>query len=382
MDGSAATGPLRFFFDLPDPRAKNVRHRLIDILIIAICAVICDADGWEDFEDFARAKQSWFKTFLDLQHGVPSADTFRRVFSRLDPLAFERCFVNWMSSVVKLSAGKLVAIDGKSIRRSFEHGWDKSGMAHLVSLFVQNNGQVFSQLKTEGKGRELSGILQLLGMLDLNGAIVTLDALGCQKEVCQIILDRGGDYLLCVKENQPTLHDSLVRNLDEMILEKFKAVDHDYDESTDADHGRIETRRVWVTADRIDDWLKVAGDWPGLKSVAVVEAVRDVPLAGKSVERRYYISSVAKPTAGLMGGAIRGHWGVENGLHHVLDVSFHEDDSRIRKDHAPENVSRLRRIALNLLKDKGKRFTKRASVRGQRKIAGWDHQFLLNLIAG
>lgn len=380
MDGSAITGPLRFFRDLPDPRAANVSHRLIDIIVISICAVICDADGWEDFAGFAESKLQWFKTFMDLRHGVPSADTFRRVLSALDPDAFERCFMNWMQSVVTLGGGKLVAIDGKSLRRSFERGWDKSGMAHLVSLFVQDNGQVFTQIKTEGKGTELAGILQILGLVDLHGATVTIDALGCQKKVCRAIIDRGGDYLICVKENQKSLHASLRKHLDEMILEQFQGVPHDQHDTTNAGHGRIERRKVWVT--RRIDWLKRAGDWPGLKSVAVVEATRDIPATGCSTERRYYISSIAEADAGFIAQAIRGHWSIENNLHHVLDVSFHEDDSRIRKNNGAENMSRLRRIALNLLKEKGSRYTKRPSIRGRRKIAGWDHQFLLNLIAG
>lgn len=382
MEGFATTGPLRFFLDLPDPRAANVSHRLIDIIVISICAVICDADGWEDFEDFAHAKSDWLASFLELKHGVPSADTFRRVLSALDPESFEQCFMNWMQSVVELSSGKLVAIDGKSLRRSFERGWDKSGMAHLVSLFVADNGQVFTQLKTEGKGAELAGILQVLNLVDLRGATVTIDAIGCQKNVCRAIQGRGGDYLICVKKNQKSLHASVKKHLDEMILEKFGDVPHGQDDTTDAGHGRIERRQVWVT-DRID-WLKMAGDWPGLKSVAVVEATRDIPGSGGcgTVERRYYISSVANPDARFIAKAIRGHWSIENGLHHVLDVSFHEDDSRIRKNRGAENMSRLRRIALNLLKEKGSRHSKRASIRGRRKIAGWNHQFLLNLIAG
>ena len=253
-------------------------------------------------------------------------------------------------------------------------------MAHLVSCFVQDNGQVFTQLKTEGKGTELAGILQILNVVDLRGATVTIDATGCQKTVCRAIVERGGDYLICVKENQKSLHASIKNHLDEMILEKFRDVPHDHDDTVDAGHGRIERRRVWVT-DQID-WLKRAGDWPGLKSVAVVEATRNVPATGRSTERRYYISSIVDPKANFVAKAIRGHWSIENGLHHVLDVSFHEDDSRIRKNNGAQNVSRLRRIALNLLKEKGSRYTKPPSIRGRRKIAGWDHQFLLNLIAG
>lgn len=378
MNGLVTTGPLRFFLDLPDPRAANVRYRLIDLLIIAICAVICDCDSWDEVEDFAESKKKWFSSFLDLSHGVPCQDTFERVFARLDPEAFEQCFVNWMSSVVQLSAGKLVAIDGKSIRRSFERAWDKGGMAHMVSLFAQENGQVLRQLKTEGKGHELQAILQLLGMIDLQGAIVTIDAIGCQKDVCRTIREQGGDYLINLKENQPSLHESVKTHLDELILEQFQRMPHDQTDATNAGHGRIERRRVWVT-DQID-WMSQKEDWPGLKSVAVVESTRRLDRGDKTVERRYYISSLANPDAELVAGAIRGHWGIENSLHYVLDVSFGEDRSRVRKEHGPENLSRLRRIALNLLKVNGDKLGKRKSIKGRRKIAGWDHDFLLGLI--
>jgi predicted transposase YbfD/YdcC len=380
MEDPAAGGPLRFFADVPDPRAANVRHRLPDMLLIALCAVICGADGWDDFEEFAEAKESWFKSFMDLQHGVPSADTFRRVISSLDPAAFEACFMKWMHSVVDLSAGKLLAIDGKSIRRSFDHAWDKSGMAHMVSLFVAENGQVFSQLQAQGKGGELETITQLLGLVELRGAVVTIDALGCQKHIAQAIVDRGGEYVLCVKDNQPTLHATLATELDEMILQNFEGVRHGHHESVDAGHGRIETRRVWVTADL--DWLKAKDQWPQFKSIAVVEARREVPGHQDSLERRYYISSLGGHDARAMAGLIRGHWSIENSLHHVLDVSFREDDSRIHKNHGAENVSRLRRWALNLLKDHGSRYKKRRSIKGRRKSAAWDHDFLLKIITG
>lgn len=378
MDDPAPTYPVHFFNLLPDPRAANVRHRLIDILVIALCAMICDADGWDDLEDFAKAKAKWFATFMDLSHGVPSADTFRRVISRLDPEAFERCFLNWMNAVVEQSQGRLLAVDGKSLRRSFERGWDKSGMAHMVSAFASHNGQVLGQLKTGGKGQEIDGIKQLLGLIDLRGATVTIDAIGCQKAIARQITDAGGDYVLAVKENQKTLHRKIKVELDDMIRSNFKGVWHDRHADTDTGHGRIETRRVWVT-DQLD-WLKVAKDWPGLKSVVCVEAKREVIGQEPTLERRYYISSL-DADAQTSADAIRGHWGVENSLHHVLDVSFHEDDSRIRKGHGPENVSRLRRIALNLLNN-ADHFTKRKSIKGRRKIAAWDHQFLLQIITG
>jgi predicted transposase YbfD/YdcC len=317
---------------------------------------------------------------MDLKHGVPSADTFRRVISSLDPAELETCFMRWMQTVVQLSAGKLVAIDGKSIRRSFDHAWDKSRMAHMVSLFVAENGQVFSQIKAEGKGGEMEAIGQLLGLVELRGAVVSIDALGCQKHIAQTIIDRGGDYVLCVKDNQPTLHAAIRTELDEMILQNFQGVRHGHHASTDAGHGRIETRRVWVTDDI--DWLRNKDQWPGIKSITMVEAGREVPGHKDSIERRYYISSLGGNDAAAMARFIRGHWSIENSLHHVLDVSFHEDDSRVRKAHGAENLSRLRRWALNLLKDHGSRYRPRRSIKTRRKSASWDHDFLLKLIAG
>lgn len=384
MDGPANVIPLHYFSDLPDPRAANVRHRLIDLLVMSLCATICGADGWDDFADFADAKRDWFGTFLDLEHGIPSADTFRRVISRLDPDEFERCFLAWMQSVVELSQGRLVAIDGKSIRRSFERGWDKIGMTHMVSAFTEHNGQVFTQIKADGKGQELAAITKLLGLIDLKGATVTIDAIGAQKNIAQKIRESGGEYVLAVKENQPSLHQSIQRELDDMIRTQGAYLTRDKHESVDAGHGRIETRKVWVT-DQLS-WLKQRHEWPGLRSVAVIESKREVPGATSvdksvSIERRYYISSLPAD-AQAMAAAIRGHWSIENGLHHVLDVSFREDDSRIRKEHGAENMSRLRRMAMNVLRVQGDKHTKRKSIKGRRKIAGWDHDFLLHLIAG
>jgi predicted transposase YbfD/YdcC len=346
---------------------------------MALCATLCGADGWDDYADFVRVKAKWFKTFLEMRHGAPSADTFRRVFTRLDPEAFERCFLRWTSAVAELSQGQLLAIDGKSIRRSFEHAWDKIGMTHMVSAFVEHNGQVLTQCKTHGKGGELEAIRELLGLIDLNGATVTIDALGAQKDIAQQIVTSGGNYILAVKDNQPTLHKAIRVELDDMIRDQFRDVPHEHHQQVDAGHGRIETRRVWVT-DQLD-WLAQAKDWVGLRSLVVVEAERQVPAHGRSVERRYFISSLPAD-AESQARLIRGHWGIENRLHHVLDVSFREDDSRIRRGNAPENVARIRRIALNLLRVHGDRHTKRKSIRGRRKIAGWDHDFLLKMVTG
>jgi predicted transposase YbfD/YdcC len=254
------------FADLPDPRrAQGKRHKLSDMVVIAVCAVICCADGWADVADFGRAKLKWFETFLDLPHGIPCQDTFERVFARLDPDAFERCFMDWTSALAGSSGGKLVAIDGKRIRRSFKHAWDHSTAAHLVSAFVAENRTVLGQLAVDCKANEIVAIPKLLALLDLAGATVTIDAIGCQTGIAAKIRENGGDYVLAVKENQPALHAALRRNLDEMVLEGFAAVRHGSAQTVDGDHGRVETRRAWVT-DQLD-WLGESQRtrWPGLR---------------------------------------------------------------------------------------------------------------------
>lgn len=377
MDGKATGGILRHFQILIDPRGANVTHKLADILTIAIFAVMAGAQGWVDVELYGKRKLKWLRTFLDLPRGIPSHDTFGRVFARLVPEQFEKCFMEWMASMVELSGGKLVAIDGKSLRRSFEHGWDKSGMAHMVSAFVQNNRMVFAQVSCDGKGRELDAIERLLALLDLEGAVVSIDALACNANIARKILDAKGRYVLAVKDNQPTLHARLKATLDEAILDGFGGLKHGYDEQTNGEHGRIETRKVWVIWD-----VKLLGEellahWPGIKSLVAVERTRDVN-GSRSVERHYYISALGRQTkAAKMAGYLRGHWGVENNLHWQLDVSFREDDRRIRKGHAAENFSRLCRIALNLLKAEK---TVKVGIAGKRKCCGWDDQYLLTVL--
>jgi predicted transposase YbfD/YdcC len=376
MDTQATAMIPRPFQEIPDPRDSNRRHKLIDILSIALFAVICGADGWVAVVAYAKAKLPWLKTFLELPHGIPSHDTFGDVFAKLNPEAFERCFLAWMQKMVQLSGGKLVAIDGKSLRQSFEHAWDKSGMAHRVSAFVQANKMVFAQVKTCGKGQELSAIEQLLKLLELDGAVVTIDALGCQKQTAQQILDAHGKYVLQVKDNQPTLHQKMQVLFQELRLEQFQGIEHDYDSETDGDHGRIETRRLWVIWD-VKLLGELAQEWPGLRGLILVERTREVN--GKvSVELHCYISSLDRRTrAKRLAGYVRGHWSVENNLHWQLDVSFREDGRRIRKGHGAENFSRLCRISLNLLKNEK---TERVGIAIKRQKCGWDNDYLLKVI--
>lgn len=369
-----ADSVVTYFSDLPDPRSPlGRRHLLTDVLTIAICGVICGAEGWAEVEQFGGDKAAWFQSFLSLPHGIPSHDTFGRIFASLNPEAFERCFMAWMNALADRSHQRIVAVDGKTLRRSFDRA-SKQAAIHMVSAFATKNRVVLGQIATEAKSNEITAIPKLLELLDLRGAIVTLDAMGCQKEIARTIVEQGGDYVLAVKDNQPTLHKQVTGVMDEGLRESFQWMHHDACVETEGDHGRIETRRVSTTRDV--QWLKGIGTWPGLRSLAVVESTREVQ-GEISYERRYYISSLDGTDAPAMAAAIRGHWGVENQLHWSLDVSFREDECRIRKGHAAENFSRLRRIALNLLKHET---SVKLGIKGKRLKAGWNHDYLLKVL--
>lgn len=385
MDAIASGGFLRFFTGLFDPRKGNAIHKLHDMIVIAIMAIICGADGWVHVHLWAQGKHKWLLTFLELPGGIPSHDTFARVFSLLDPDVFERCFLEWMATVVELSDGRLVAIDGKAMRRSFEHGWNKNAMTHLVSAFVSqgNNRLVFSQVAVEDKENEIVAIPRLLDLLDLKGAVVTIDAIGCQREIAARIVKAGADYVLPVKDNQPALHAKVEVLMNDLILDYEKKVDGTrvgYCEQSEQGHGRLETRKIWVSNDISGLSKGLLDQWSGLSSIAVVERTRQDlgDFSGKiSVERCCYISTFSGIDAQIVASYIRGHWSVENNLHWQLDISFNEDQSRIRKGHGAENYSRLNRIALNVLK---RDQTLKASIKGKRLYAGWSHDYLLQLM--
>lgn len=373
MDTNAPDRLLRWFGDLEDPRpGHNVMHRLSSMLAIAILAVLCGADSWVDVATFGRCKFEWLRTFLPLPHGIPSHDTFGRVFGRLDPVQFEKGFMNWTAALAQSNV-RLIAVDGKTLRHSFDRA-DRKAAIHMISAWSQANQLVLGQLATAAKSNEITAIPKLLELLDLRGAVVTTDAMGCQKAIAEQIVDQGGDYLLQVKDNHPTLHADLKLLFAEGMRQDCLGIGHEYTEDVDAGHGRVETRRLWTTEQV--DWYAEASQWKGLARFICVEAVRQVE-GKRSVARRYYLSSRRHATPELLLRIIRGHWGVENGLHWCLDVSFNEDSSRIRKGHAAENFSRLRRLALNLLR-KDKTFN--VGLKTKAKACSWDHQYLLKVL--
>ena len=386
MDAQATEGLLRFFRSIHDPRAANAWHRLDDILAISILAVLCGAEGWAAVEAWAGGNRDWLETFLELPHGIPTHDTFDRVFAMLDPLAFEQCFQKWTAALVQNAGELFMSVDGKTLRRSFKKSWSKTPI-HLVSAFVSKNQVVLGQLATDCKSNEITAIPKLLAMLELAGLTVTIDAMGCQREIAAQIIRQKGHYILSVKENQPTLYAKVKNLLDEAIRDKFQGMRHGHFEETDGGHDRLEIRRVWVT-DEVH-WLgkELLELWPGLSSVAVVESVRQDlgDLTGKvSTERRYFISSHTGNDATRMAAGIRSHWGVENGLHWCLDVGMREDESRIRVKHGAENFSRLRRIALNKLKrwdaKKANGKSLKLGIRLKQQACGWSRKFLIEAL--
>ena len=363
---------------IEDPRcAWKVEHRLLDILVIAVCAVLGEAETFEDIALYGRCKRAWLEGFLALPNGIPSHDTFRRVFMLIDPDAFERSFLAWVRAVFRPEGGvpRQVAVDGKTVRRSFDRGKGRSPL-HLVSAYATEHGLVLAQRAAEGKGGELAVIPELLDGLDLRGCLVSLDALACQPGVAERILGGGGDYLLALKGNRRKAHAE-VKAWFAANAFALGAPLRPFFDAFDDGHGRLVRRRVFACPDL--DALTALKDWPKLAAVLAVETIRGIPGRGKvTAEIRYYLSSAKLPPEELA-VAIRNHWRVENGLHWVLDVVFREDASRVRERNAARNLALLRKVALNLARADG---SLKASLRGKRKYAGWDDAFMATLIAG
>ena len=366
---------LTHFASLPDPRRERRRlHRLLDLVAIALCAVIAGCDDWVEVAAYGRQKRDWLKTFLPLPHGIPSHDTFSRVFSLLDPHAFQRCFTRWIEALQTATGGKLVAIDGKTLRHSFDTAAGTSAL-HLVSAWAAQNHLLLGQRAVDGHSNEITAIPELLAVLDLKGATVTLDAMGCQKEVVEAIRAQGADYVIPVKGNQGTLHDDLSDFFIDCLDNDFAGVPHRYLKRVADAHGRHESRHYYVT--EVPETLRTRGQWRDLRTVGMVYAERRVGDGEVFGETRFFISSL-RPEVKAFARAVRGHWGIENSLHWVLDVAFGEDASRVRKDHGPENLAWLRRVAVSLLRNE----PTEASIKCKRKMAGWDNDYLLRILLG
>jgi predicted transposase YbfD/YdcC len=362
------------FTGLEDPReTRRCDHQLIDILVIAVCAVIACAESWEDIELYGRSKQAWLGTFLALPNGIPSHDTFRRVFMLLDPDVFEACFAKWAQSLAGETEREVVAVDGKTVRRSGSRRHDH-GPLHLVSAWASGRGLALGQRAVDGKSNEIVAIPELLDTLRLKGCIVTLDAMGCQKGIAERIRARGADYLLVLKANHGRAFEAVCEHFERTCFGQGSGGRPVFD-AFDEGHGRLVRRRVFVDPAAKD--LEPLRGWPELSTVLAVETIRGGTGTGKAeTEIRYFLTSCGDAPAVLV-QAIRRHWGIENALHWVLDVTFREDDSRVRDRTAARNLALLRKIALNLVA-RGR--SGRTSLRGRRKRAAWDDDYLLQII--
>lgn len=369
---------VQYLEEIPDPRVKRRReHKLVDILVIGLCSIITGGEGFNDMALFGKIKRNWLKTFLELSHGIPSHDTFNRVFSAIDPHCFLDCFVRWVQGICPALAGDVVAIDGKALRRALDEG---DSIPYIVSAWASENGLALGQVKVNDKSNEITAIPELLQVLAFQGCIVTIDAMGCQKDIAAQIIDKKADYVLALKGNHATVHEEIREFFADAVPpctgEAAKTVTPQTMASSktlEKDHGRIETRRYWQSTDV--DWMQDKKLWKNLRSIGMVESIRRVK--GKnSIERRYYLSSLPLGVAAFA-KAVRGHWGVENPLHWSLDVTFREDQSRARSKNAAQNLAMLRRIALNLIK---KNPLEKVSQRQKRIFAALDTTFLAQLL--
>jgi predicted transposase YbfD/YdcC len=365
------------FAALTDPRcpfAPNNRHRRMDILVIVVCAVISGAEGWEDLEEYGQANAEWLGDLLDWPHGMPGHDTFRRVLSQWDPEELTQCFIAWTQALSEASGGDRVSLDGKTLRHAFAQATATAAI-HMVRAWASANRWVLGQLHVEEHSNDMTAIPRLLHRLDLTGAVVTMDAMGCQQAIAKTMTEQGADDVLALKDHHPTLSEAVTLCLNEARDTGFAAIAHAYHETVDGDHGRIATRRYWITSEM--EWLGAKASWSNWHSVGMVEARRAM---GETVqvETRYFLTSLPAPGV-RFAQAVRQHWGIENALHGVLDVAFDEDACRIRKDQGAQTFAVWRHMALNLLRREPHH---KRGIKARRKRAGWDRDSLFQVLTG
>lgn len=362
------------FGTLSDPRAAHsIDHKLIDIIVITICGTICGGDDWEAIAEYGRTKQDWLKTFLELPNGIPSPDTFSRLFARLKPEELQKSFIGWMEAVHQVTEGELVNIDGKTLRGAKEAGNSRS-LIHMVSVWSASQHLVLGQKKVREKSNEITAIPELLELLALQGCLVSIDAMGCQTEIAKVIINQGADYVLALKGNQGNLHADVAELFTTAQTNNFKNIEHQHYSTVEKGHGRIETRRYWTMGNT--EYLLGAEKWAGLKSIGMVESERKVK-GQVSIEQRYYLLSI-KSDVQRFAQAVRSHWSIENQLHWILDVGFAEDASQACQGHSAENLAIIRHVGVNLLSRDKKT---RVGVKTKRLKAGWDDNYLKNVLS-
>jgi predicted transposase YbfD/YdcC len=364
------------FAKVADPRRDHMRlHNLWDIIAITILGVIAGADSWVEVAKYGRSKLEFLAGFLELPNGIPAHDTFGRVFALLSPSALQEGFLQWVQAISEATLGRVVAIDGKTARRSFDKAAGK-GPLHMVSAWLSENRLLLGQQACDSKSNEITAIPELIKNLEISGATVTIDAMGCQKEIAATIQEAGADYVLAVKDNQPTLHDDIRQVFSDGLDNGFAGLEHHSYQTHDEGHGRVETR-IYHIVEVPDELAKRHADWSGLTSFGFVYSERQEGDKEPSVETRVFISSLA-PRVKKFAQAVRNHWGIETSLHWVLDVSFREDESRLHKGHGQENMALIRRLAASLLHQEP---TCKAGIACKRKCAGWNNDYLIKVLA-
>jgi predicted transposase YbfD/YdcC len=367
------------FHTLEDPRIERTKkHLLLDILVIAVCTLLTGGEGFQDMELFGKSKRTWLQTFLALPHGIPSHDTFGRVFARLNPKRFQECFLSWTRAVAQFTHGALISLDGKTVKASFDRATASSPLHMLSAWCSDNGGLVIGQMRTETKSNEITAIPELLHLLAIKGCIVTIDAMGCQTAIARQIRDQGGDYLLALKGNHKKAYTAVKQYFHGHIEHQlaWRTAENFFDAFDDS-HGRTVRRRVWTITNL--PTLPALAKWPGLQAAIVVETIRAAyPGAPITSDYRVYISSLIRSATAFV-TMIRQHWDIENKLHWSLDVTFNEDHSRIRKDYAPENMVAVRHVALNLLRQEP---SQPISLRQKRLLCGLDEHYLLTVLSG